>query len=54
MVNGRPLWQLLLAIFLVLWGILALTNITFTGSNVVMAVFAFATALCWFLKIGGQ
>lgn len=39
-------WQILLAIYLVIVGILALTNVTIVLVNVILGVVAIACAVC--------
>jgi hypothetical protein len=37
---GRSLGMICLALFLILWGVLALTNIRFTGAELIEAILA--------------
>jgi hypothetical protein len=53
MVNGRPLWQALMAVWFILWGLLAVTNFQFAASAVILGILAIAAGVCWFGKIGG-
>lgn len=38
--QGRAWWQILLALFLILSGLLVITNLTIAGAPVIMAVLA--------------
>lgn len=48
--NNRSIGFILLIIFLLLWGILSVTNITFAFSGVVLGFLAIAAAI--FLALG--
>lgn len=39
-------WQILLALYLLIMGVLALTNITIVFVNVILGVLAILTAIC--------
>lgn len=39
------IWQVLLALWLVLWGLLAISNFQFTGSAVVLGFLAIVAAI---------
>ena len=43
--SGRKLWVIALAIWFLLWGLLAVTNIKFEAQNVVMGFLAIAVAV---------
>lgn len=43
--SGRKLWMICLAIWMLLYGILAVTNIQFQLSGFVMGILAIATAV---------
>lgn len=41
----RKLWVIVLAIWLALWGLLAITNFRFEASNLIMGVLAIAAGI---------
>jgi hypothetical protein len=43
--SGLSMWQIALAVWLLLWGILAVTNVRFDAQNLLMGVLAVATAV---------
>jgi asparagine N-glycosylation enzyme membrane subunit Stt3 len=47
---GMAIWQILLAVYLLLVAILALTNVTFAYAPVVLGLLAAATAICLFCR----
>lgn len=42
---SRKLWVIALACFLFLWGLLAVTNVRFEASNLIMGLLAIAAGL---------
>jgi hypothetical protein len=44
------LWQICLAIFLILFGLLHISTFTFTGAGVVLSLLAIATGVFLFAK----
>lgn len=44
------IWQILLACFLILYGLLTISNFTFTGASVVLSVLAIAAGIFLFAK----
>ena len=47
--SGRKLWMIALAIFLLVWGLLEVTNIRFELQNALMGFLAIAAAVLLFL-----
>lgn len=43
--GGKKLWAICLAVWLLLWGLLALTNVRFEASNLITGVLAVAAAV---------
>ena len=43
--TGRKLWVIALALFMLLWGLLAVTNIKFEAQNLLMGFLAIAVAV---------
>lgn len=48
--NGRPWWQILLAIWFVLWGLLEVTSFHFQFEGFVLGVLAIAVGVLWFVN----
>lgn len=46
---NRKLWVICIGLWFVIWGILALTNIQFVFSNVVLGLLAIVGGICLFL-----
>ena len=42
---GRPWWQILLAIYLILIGLLALTNLSFQFAPIILAILAIVAGI---------
>ena len=47
--GGRKLWVVCLAVFMLLWGLLQISNIAFAQQGFVMGVLAVAVAVLAFL-----
>jgi uncharacterized membrane protein HdeD (DUF308 family) len=43
--NGRPWWQILLALWLIIGGVLVITNLTFTLAAPIMALLAIVAGI---------
>ncbi len=43
--SGRKMWVITMAVWFLLWGLLAVTNIKFELQNVIMGVLAIAIAV---------
>ena len=43
--NGRKIWVILLAVWLIVWGLLQITNIRFELQGVIMGVLALAAGI---------
>ncbi len=48
--NGRPWWQVLMAIWFLLWGLLQVTSFSFALENVVLGILAIAIGILFFLN----
>lgn len=48
-IRKEPLSGLFLAIFLAIYGIMALTNIRFVWADAIMGICAIAAAILWFM-----
>jgi hypothetical protein len=44
------IWQILLACFLAVYGLINVTNIRFDGTNIILGVLAIACAICLFVR----
>lgn len=42
---GRKLWVVCLAVWLIVWGLLAITNVRFEGQNLIMGTLAIAAGV---------
>ena len=43
--SGRKIWPILLAVWLVLWGLLQITNIQVEASGLILGILAIVTAV---------
>ena len=43
--SGRKIWMILLAVFLVVYGLLLISNIRFEGQNLIVGVLAIAAGI---------
>jgi len=44
------IWQILLACFLAVYGMIQVTNIRFDGTNIILGLLAIAAAICLVLR----
>lgn len=47
--SGRKIWMILVAVWFVAWALLAITNVRFEASNLLMGVLALAAGIMMLL-----